>query len=525
MAPDALNGDCLEIRPHPGPQSAFLACPADIAIYGGAAGGGKTWALLLEPLRHVQNRRFNGIVFRRTTPQIRGSLWPNSVEIYRHLGARSREGLFDHRFPSGAVLKMAHLEHPKHRFDHQGAEYDYIGFDELTLFTPEQFWYLALTRARSVHGIRPYVRATCNPDPDSFVAHLISWWWDPVTGYPIPERSGVIRWFLRIDDDLVWADEPDELRQRFPGHEPKSFTFIEAKLADNPTLDRGDPTYRSSLMAMTHVERERLLQGNWKIRESRVGLIWHAHRDTNAYHEDDPRWAPIASKVRSEAKCYGGWDYGSGPSRLVCLMGLLEWHSPPRLWVEWDLWWQQTAWQTAAADVREKLRLYPAGACHFGDPAGIQRESDQSSWEQNLRIGGVPLMRLHHTQPSRDGKRYQWQTREGIEWMIKHVQLWLDEGRLLIHRRCQYLWSCLESWSWNIPEGAEVDELSRAYIGPRKDVYSHGANALMYLVAGVASVIATTRRQEQEKARPLPSLRRSFQSDVMLHRGGRWWSP
>ncbi len=196
--------------------------------------------------------------------------------------------------------------------------------------------------------------------------------------------------------------------------------------------------------------------------------------------------------------CYGGWDYGSGPSRLVCLMGLLEWGNNPRLWVEWDLWWQQTAWQTAAADVREKLALYPGGGCHFGDPAGIQRESDQSSWEQNLRSGGVPLMRLHHTERPRDGKRYRWDTREGIEWMIKEVQLWLDDGRLIIHRRCKYLWSCLESWSWNIPQGAEVDELSRAYIGPRKDVYSHGANALMYLVAGVANVIATTRWQERE---------------------------
>jgi hypothetical protein len=83
--------------------------------------------------------------------------------------------------------------------------------------------------------------------------------------------------------------------------------------------------------------------------------------------------------------------------------------------------------------------------------------------------------------------------------MIKQVQLWLDDGRLLIHRRCQYLWSCLESWSWNIPEGAEVDELSRTYIGPRKDVYSHGSNALMYLVAGVSNVIVSTRRREQEK--------------------------
>ena len=67
----AVNPDSQPraIRPQPGPQETFLASPADIAIYGGAAGGGKTWALLMEPLRHVHNPKFGAVFFRRTTVQ------------------------------------------------------------------------------------------------------------------------------------------------------------------------------------------------------------------------------------------------------------------------------------------------------------------------------------------------------------------------------------------------------------------------------------------------------------------------
>ena len=89
------------IRPQPGPQSTFLSSPADIAIYGGSAGGGKTWALLLEPLRHVGNRQFGAVIFRRETPQIRnkGGLWDESTALYPLVGATPRESVLEWRFP------------------------------------------------------------------------------------------------------------------------------------------------------------------------------------------------------------------------------------------------------------------------------------------------------------------------------------------------------------------------------------------------------------------------------------------
>lgn len=262
------------VRPQPGPQTAFLSSAADIAIYGGAAGGGKSWGLLLEPLRHVGVPDFGAVFFRRNTVQIRneGGLWDESAKLYAHAGARPREHVLEWRFPSGASVSFGHLEHDKTVFDWQGSQIPLIGFDELTHFTAKQFWYM-VSRNRSMCGVRPYIRATCNPDADSWVAKLIEWWIDPATGTPIPERSGRLRWFVRVNDKLIWADRPEDLTEHKNPTDglpipPKSLTFIAAKLTDNTALMLADPGYMASLMSLPRVERERLLGGNWKIRPS-----------------------------------------------------------------------------------------------------------------------------------------------------------------------------------------------------------------------------------------------------------------
>jgi len=256
------------LKPQPGPQEMWLASPADIAIFGGAAGGGKSYALLLEPLRHVTtNPLFSAVYFRRTTVQIRnpGGLWDASLKLYGETGAMPVQQPLEWRFPGGGKVKFAHLEHDTSVLDWQGSEIPLIGFDELTHFTASQFWYL-LSRNRSMCGVRPYVRASCNPDADSWVAELIAWWIDPETGLPIPERVGKLRWFIRLDDVLIWADDPAELLARHPKSAPKSLTFVPAKLTDNKALMAADPGYLANLMALPRVERERLLGGNWKVR-------------------------------------------------------------------------------------------------------------------------------------------------------------------------------------------------------------------------------------------------------------------
>jgi predicted phage terminase large subunit-like protein len=95
----------------------------------------------------------------------------------------------------------------------------------------------------------------------------LAWWIDDITGLPIPERAGVLRWFVRRDDTLTWADTRQELVDKFGDDtEPKSVTFIPALVTDNQLLLKQDPAYLSNLKALPLVERARLLNGNWNVR-------------------------------------------------------------------------------------------------------------------------------------------------------------------------------------------------------------------------------------------------------------------
>lgn len=172
------------------------------------------------------------------------------------------------RFPSGARIRFSHLQYDKDVHAWQGGQICLLAFDEICHFSASQFFYM-LSRNRSTCGVRPYCRATCNPDADSWVSKFIQWYWDEETGYPIAERSGVIRYFVRVGEDIIWGDSKAEILRNHPEVDKewiKSFTFIASKLTDNKILMEQDPGYLGNLMAQSEVERERLLHGNWKIR-------------------------------------------------------------------------------------------------------------------------------------------------------------------------------------------------------------------------------------------------------------------
>lgn len=271
----------IVIRPQKGKQEQFLRTNADICVYGGAAGGGKSYALLLECLRHIDNPRFEAVVFRQTRPQIlsAGGLFATSQEIYPLLGATSiLMPNVQWRFPSGAKVTFSHMLYEKDKFNWQGAQIPALMFDELTQFSEGQFFYL-LSRNRSACGVKPYIRATCNPDVDSWVAKFIAWWIDQQTGYPIEERSGKLRWFCRVDGIVQWGSTPEDLVRSF-GVDPsvcKSVTFIASSVYDNQKLLSVNPEYLAALNSLALVERERLLNGNWRIRPA-AGLYFRSEQ-------------------------------------------------------------------------------------------------------------------------------------------------------------------------------------------------------------------------------------------------------
>lgn len=271
------------IEPQPGFQWSVLESPADVVIMGGSAGCGKTFALLLEGIRHLDVSGYNAIIFRREHVQIfaTGGLWDKALELYLSLPMpytpTVRQNNPSFKFPSNASINFGHLNQTLDVLKYQGAEIAYIGFDELTHFEEYQFFYM-LSRNRTTCGVRPVIRASTNPQGSGWVKELIQWWLYPddfhiesLRAFPIKERAGVLRYFVRYHGEIIWGDNQHEVWEQLPEHERgqipessiKSITFIGGKLAENPALTSKDPGYVGGLLAQSEIDRVQLLDGRW----------------------------------------------------------------------------------------------------------------------------------------------------------------------------------------------------------------------------------------------------------------------
>lgn len=228
----------------------------------------------MESVRHIDDPNYRCVLFRRTTKDIDlpGGMWDEAFPIYSALGGIPAYRKW--RFPSGARIEFSHMQHEKDAERWKGSQATLFIYDQLEEFTEKMFWYIVLSRGRSKAKASSYARASCNPDPNSFVAKIIEWWIDPNSGYAIPERSGVIRWFLRINDVMTWFSSKEEALNHVEtmgvekdAFQPISFTFIASNINDNPIGMALNPGYKAALNALAYVDMERLLHGNWKIQE------------------------------------------------------------------------------------------------------------------------------------------------------------------------------------------------------------------------------------------------------------------
>ncbi len=267
------------IRPQDGYQMMALSSPADIVIGGGAAGSGKTFVLLLDAIRDTHNPDFGAVIFRRLTTQIKaqGGLWDESNKLFPPAGGQSNKTDLQWTFSSGAKIKFSHLEHEKNVTSWQGSQIPLIGFDELTHFSKQTFFYM-LSRNRSNSNIRPSVRATCNPDPDSWVYDIIKWWIGE-DGFPIPERQGVLRYFVKDGESMIWGNTVKECLEKAAyflnplveasgidaKHFVKSITFIGGSVYQNKELLKNNPEYLANLASQDEDSKRQLLDGNWKV--------------------------------------------------------------------------------------------------------------------------------------------------------------------------------------------------------------------------------------------------------------------
>lgn len=301
-------------KPHPGPQTRFLASSVYELLYGGAAGGGKSQGLLAGPLRWIQHPSFRAVLHRRTYKQLvepRG-LWECSHEIYGPLGARPNASTMQWRWPSGAVIGLMGLEHLSDAYAVRG-EIQYLGFDELNLFERAQYLY-RLTRGRSAFGIPIRVRSSTNPEPGWVKDRWAPWvdrspeYLDKVKrGLAVIAQSGQVLWYL-ADKDGTERYVP----QGTPG--ALSRQFISAKLTDNPTLLKNDPGYLDRLNALDAVTRERLKEGNWEARPAK-GLYfrrsWCGFCD-RAQVPTDARFCRFWDRASTDESAGGNPDWTAG---------------------------------------------------------------------------------------------------------------------------------------------------------------------------------------------------------------------
>ena len=243
-------------RPNEGPQTAFLASSEREVLYGGAAGGGKSYAMLADPLRYLSHPQFSGLLLRRTTEELRELVW-KSQELYPKIipGIKWSERKMQWTSPSGGRLWLSYLDRDDDVLRYQGLSFCWIGFDELTQWPTPFAWDYLRSRLRSIAPDLPvFMRATTNPGGAGHV------WVKKYFVDPSPPGTE------------FWATDVDGNTLKFPTGHTKAGKplfqrkFIPAKLFDNPYLAKsGD--YETMLLSLPENQRKRLLEGNWDVAE------------------------------------------------------------------------------------------------------------------------------------------------------------------------------------------------------------------------------------------------------------------
>lgn len=253
-------------RPNPGPQTRFLALSSYEVAYGGSAGSGKSAALLMGALRFVDRPAYRALLLRRTFPELEKSLIERSFQLYPKAfpGTRYNEQKKVWIFPSGARVYFGHLERDGDVHAYQSAEFQYLGFDELTSFSERQYTYM-LSRARSSTGIPIRIRGATNPGGEGHDWVFRRWgpWLDPAAEQRA-EPSEVL-WY--VNDDTGERYVPKDAAGAL------SRCFVPARLADNPHLLENDPAYVDRLKGLDALTRAQLLDGNWLAKPAR-GLLF-----------------------------------------------------------------------------------------------------------------------------------------------------------------------------------------------------------------------------------------------------------
>ncbi len=353
------NKDNIVFKANEGPQEDFLAASELDVLYGGAAGGGKSYAMLVDPLRYAHRAAHRALIIRRSMPELR-ELIDKSRELYPKAfpGCKYREVEKLWNFPSGAKIEFGFLERDADVYRYQGQAYSWIGFDEITHLPTEFSWNYLASRLRTTDSeITPYMRCTANP-------------------------GGVgAHW---VKNRYIEPSEPDTT---FIGKDGLTRKFIPARLEDNPFL-ANDGRYEQMLKALPPTQRKQLLEGNWDVNEGAAFTEFSMEE-----HVIPPFQLPIHwDRVK-------GIDYGYA-SESACIWATID-PSDGTLIIYRELYQKGLTGEDLGYKITEM---------ELQDPMSVQGVLDTAAWSRTGTTGptvGETLVRQGHKLRRADKNRIQ----------------------------------------------------------------------------------------------------------------------
>jgi len=434
---DQIKNQNIVFHPNEGPQTEFLAAPERDVLYGGAAGGGKSYAMLVDPLRYAHKKEHRALILRRSMPELR-ELIDKSRELYPKAfpGCKFREVEKLWNFPSGAKVEFGFLERDADVYRYQGQAYSWIGFDEITHLPTEFAWNYLASRLRTTDpDIETYLRCTANPG--GVGAHWVK-----------------KRYVNPVDPNTS-----------FIGKDGLSRKFIPARLDDNPYLAE-DGRYEEMLKALPPIQRRQLLEGNWDVAEGAAFVEFDP-----AVHVIAPFILPI---VWERVK---GIDYGY-TSESCCLWGAVD-RTDGTLIIYRELYRKNLTGLNLGRIITEM---------EVEDPFSVPGVLDTSAWARTGTTGptvGETLQQIGHKLRRADKNRIQGKIQIHEYLRVRNN----GRPRLQIFNNCPNLIRELQSIPLSKTKPEDVDT----------NASDHAYDALRYLIMSRPRITNPLERIRQIK--------------------------